>query len=843
MIRFCWIWILFTCSTFFANGNEVIRINQLGYLPQGVKVAVFLSDQTLFLKKFKLVENLTGQVIYEGVPSVADASIWGQKSAYRLDFSSVVRPGGYHLEADRATSPSFAVSSGIYNGTADYILKYMRQQRCGFNPFLDDSCHTADGIVVDHPTKSGKWIDVVGGWHDASDYLQYALTSANAVYQMLFAYRENPTVYKDNYKANGLPGPNGIPDILDEARWGLNWLLKMNPAKDEMYYQVADDRDHRGFRIPTLDTVSYGLGKKFRPVYFVTGKPQGTGTHRNRTTGVASTAAKFSSSFALGAEILGKFDPALAEKLNKKAREAWEFALSDPGVCQTACVVSPYFYEEENYADDMELAAATLYQTSHLEEDQKSAGKWGELEQVTPWMELHRARHYQYYPFVNLGHALLAQSSDSLVSKKFIAFMKQGLTSLQRFSANDPFPIGIPFIWCSNNLVVAAATQARLYRQITGDRQFEQLEAALTDWLFGCNPWGTSMICGLPATGDYPEDPHSAITYWMKQTTYGGLVDGPVYQQIYKSLLGVSLHRADSYAPYQGGIAVYHDDNGDYSTNEPTMDGTASLSYLLSSLEVSDSSQNGSPAGITFDKQGALVRKNLDKKRVFLIFSAHEFGEGGLTIEKSLKKFGAKGSFFFTGDFYRNKQNSQLIKQLIADGHYLGAHSDRHPLYADWVKRDSLLVKEEDFEKDLRSNYKVMKTFGIEAQSARYFLPPYEWYNKSVVTWVSQLGLTTVNFTPGIRSNADYTTPDMPNYRSSEQILNDLKQFESNDPNGLNGALILIHLGTAPQRTDKFYHKLDELLEFLTKKGYLACRIDDNASGNSVTNQHKPNKF
>ena len=105
MIRFCWIWILFTCFTFFANGNEVIRINQLGYLPQGVKVAVFLSDQSLFFKQFKLVENLTGQVIYEGVPSLADASIWGQKSAYSLDFSSVVRPGGYHLEADRATSP------------------------------------------------------------------------------------------------------------------------------------------------------------------------------------------------------------------------------------------------------------------------------------------------------------------------------------------------------------------------------------------------------------------------------------------------------------------------------------------------------------------------------------------------------------------------------------------------------------------------------------------------------------------------------------------------------------------------------------------------------------------
>ncbi len=825
MVRLFGVWMLMICFIFNSFGSDLIRINQMGYLPDGIKIAVFLSDRSVDIKKFKLVDNLTGNLIFEGAPLPVEGSIWGQKSAYRLDFTSVVQQGGYHLEAGDAISPSFSVSASVYKGSADFVLKYLRQQRCGFNPFLKDSCHTSDGIIVDHPTKTGKWLDVTGGWHDASDYLQYTLTSANAVYQMLFAYSENPSVYKDTYLANGLPGSNGIPDILDEARWGLDWLLKMNPAKDEMYYQIADDRDHRGYRLPTLDTVSYGLGKKFRPVYFATGKPQGSGRNRNRTTGVASVAAKFSSSFALGSKIFSTIDPALSSQLKKKAREAWEFALTDPGVCQTACVASPYFYEEENYTDDMELAAATLSQISNLAEDQKAAAKWGEIEQVTPWMEQHRARHYQYYPFVNLGHALLAQSKDTILSAKFAVFMKQGLTTLQKFTSNDPFPIGIPFIWCSNNLVVAAATQARLYRQITGDRQFEKLEAALTDWLFGCNPWGTSMICGLPSFGDYPEDPHSAITYWMKQTTYGGLVDGPVYQEIYKSLIGITLLHADSYKAFQGGKAVYHDDNGDYSTNEPTMDGTASLSFLLSSLEAAD--QRKPLRAQTNDNQGAVVRMNFGEKKIYLIFSAHEFNEGGMAIEKSLGKFGSKGSFFFTGDFYRNKQNSFLIKQLLANGHYLGAHSDRHLLYADWVKRDSTLVKKIDFEIDLKSNYQVMKSFGIIASNAAFFLPPYEWYNQEVISWGNQLGLTTINFTPGIRTNADYTTPDMPNYRSSDQILNDLKMFESKDPNGLNGTMILIHLGTSPKRTDKFYQRLDDLQSYLKNKGYSLCSLNE----------------
>ena len=564
---------------------EVIRINQLGYLPQSVKVAVYFSDQKAEINSFQLIEALSGKVVFKGKSEPADASVWGQQSAYRLNFTSFQGIGRYCLKAGKVVSPSFRISSNVYKGTADFILNYMRQQRCGFNPYLNDSCHTHDGIIVDHPTRTGQRIDVVGGWHDASDYLQYTTTSANAVYQLLFAYQQNPSVYDDQYNASGKPGANGIADILDEARWGLEWLLKMNPAKNEMYNQVADDRDHMGFRLPTADTLGgYGLGK-YRPVYFVTGKPQGLGKYKNRTTGVSSTAAKFSSSFALGASVFKSIDSRFAEKLLSKSVDAWDFAKSDLGNCQTACMVSPYFYEEDNYVDDMELAAATLSPQDRQVDFQKEARYWGELESVTPWMELNRARHYQYYPFVNLGHALLARSSDPLVSAQFSRLMKQGLEQVKKFAGNDPFRIGVPFIWCSNNLVVAAVTQARLYRKITGDGSYEEMEAALTDWLFGCNPWGTSMICGLPADGDYPETPHSSLTYLLKKTTTGGLVDGPVYTSIYKGLIGIQLMKADPYAAFQNGKAVYHDDMGDYSTNEPTMDGTASLSYLLSSLE------------------------------------------------------------------------------------------------------------------------------------------------------------------------------------------------------------------------------------------------------------------
>jgi hypothetical protein len=92
------------------------------------------------------------------------------------------------------------------------------------------------------------------------------------------------------------------------------------------------------------------------------------------------------------------------------------------------------------------------------------------------------------------------------------------------------------------------------------------------------------MVYGLPSNGDTPIDPHSSFTYIAKFPIDGGLVDGPVYTSIFNSLLGLKLADEDEYAPFQSELAVYHDDVGDYSTNEPTMDGTASLIYLLAAM-------------------------------------------------------------------------------------------------------------------------------------------------------------------------------------------------------------------------------------------------------------------
>ena len=577
--------ILLILIHFSVSSAQWIRVNQHGYLPGDFKNAVWLTNQPENIKDFKIIDHSTKRVVFSSKMLVMMGSQGAFKNTCRLNFSSFNKPGTYSIVSGQTESPVFKIGRDVYALAADIPLNYMRQQRCGFNPFLKDSCHRDDGRIIYHPTRTGEKIDATGGWHDASDYLQYVTTSANAIYQMLFAYSQYPNAFGDHYQANGLEGSNGIPDVLDEAKWGLDWLVKMNPDKDTYFNQIADDRDHIGFKLPKNDNVDYGWGKgKDRPVYFCTGEKQGLFKYKNRTTGLASTVGKFASSFSLGADLLASYYPEYAKLLKEKSVDAYNKGIQFPGVCQTAPCGAPYFYEEDNYTDDMQLAAAQIFKSTGETKYLKEAVQFGRMEPITPWMGADSARHYQWYPFINLGHYQLAVQNNVKVSKEFILNMKSGLERVRERAGNDAFMNGIPFIWCSNNLTVALITQCHLYRKLTGDTEFQEMETSMRDWLFGCNPWGKCMIVGMPEDGDYPHYPHSAFTQLYQYHIDGGLVDGPVYTALFKSLKGVHIAGVDKYADFQSDKVVYHDDYADYSTNEPTMDGTASLCYYLAFL-------------------------------------------------------------------------------------------------------------------------------------------------------------------------------------------------------------------------------------------------------------------
>ena len=819
---------MLVAATVIADAASWIRINQLGYLPDAIKVAVLMSEDSITVTEFELVDAYTGKTAYRSANATAHRPLGQMKSACRLDFSDFDIEGAYRIVAAGVESPVFPINTRVWDGTADFVLNYMRQQRCGFNPFQQDSCHVKDAYVRYHPDKEGQRIDVTGGWHDAADLLQYTSTSANAIYQMMLAWQQCPGAFGDHYQSNGLKGANGIPDIIDEIYWGLTWLDKMNPAPGELYNQIADDRDHIGMKLPKDDPADYGWGpNNGRPVYYIDGKPQQRGKYMNATMGAASTAGKFASDFALGAQVLEPFYPEFAHKIASKAAAAYQAGLDKPGNTQTVSVVSPYIYEEDSWVDDMELGAIELYHATSDAKYLTQAVEYGRREPVTPWMGADSARHYQWYPFMNMGHVRVAQEARSdhqpRLYSEFIRNIKAGLDRVKERAAltDHPFMWGVPGIWCSNNLTTALLTQCILYRQLTGDRQYMEMEAALRDWLLGCNPWGTSMIVELPRGGTYPRATHSNYVMEGVGVPTGGLVDGPVYATIFNSLKGVTLAQdkfnkhGNTYDLLQPGDVVYHDNTHDYSTNEPTMDGTASLTFPFSFYEMEGKSASGR---FTWN-EGAIVRGDSDKKQICLVFTADDRADGAERIITTLKRQGIKGAFFFTGRFF--ELYPRVVERLIADGHYVGSHSYGHLLYCSWENRDSLLVSREQFSNDIIKSYEMLGRYGITPRQAPWMIPPYEWHNATVASWTREMGLQLVNFTPGTASSMDYTYPGIEggnSYRDNKWLWDRIMRCEREHT--LNGHLLMIHLGTDERRIEKFYDRLPALIKELKKKGY-----------------------
>ena len=563
-----------------------IRINQIGYLPNESKVAIVFSNSPV-KETFQLLDARSGSAVATVKANRSKAKGWGTFSYfYEVDFTSVSKEGTYQLigQKSKTASLEFNISSSAYSGQTEPLLAFMRQQRCGYNPFLDMVCHQRDGRTMFGPMPDSTYVDVSGGWHDAGDQLKYLITSSYATGHMLMAYELFPKRFADETNALGQPGQNQMADVLDEAKWGLDWILKMHPAPDQLFHQVADDRDHLGWKMPDNDPSDYGWGpNSYRVAYFATGEPQGLMKYKSEATGIANLAGRSAAAMARGARIWKEHldDESFAADCLDAAKSLYALGKQKEGFQQGNSYGAPYRYTEQTWTDDMEWGAAELYKTTGEKAYLKDAKKYARMAGTEGWTVLDTAAHYQYYPFINMGHFVLYDLVEPAFQDTLASYYRAGIDFTLRKAVKNPYNIGIPFIWCSNNLLTSLAAQIILYEKMTGDLQYHDYLVAQRDWLFGRNPWGTTMFTGMPEGGEYPLDVHTSVWAMTKKEVPGGLVDGPLFGSIYYKMLAVELSEPDEFAAFQNPFVVYHDDIGDYSTNEPTMDGTAGSMIMM----------------------------------------------------------------------------------------------------------------------------------------------------------------------------------------------------------------------------------------------------------------------
>lgn len=582
--------LLLTCLSLFAATNEVhLRVNQIGFSPNDVKTAVLLAKEPVS-GGFQVISE-SGEKIFAGTMEPLPDQRWGHYPFHaELDFSKLQKPGKYFIQIADNKSLPFEIRNDAYSPLPDQLLGFMHQQRCGYNPYLDAVCHSFDGRTAYGPMTNGTYMNCVGGWHDAGDQLQYLITSSTATAQLLLAYQladeKQKGGFADRFNDLGQPVANGIPDILDEAKWGLDWMLRLHPAPDHLYHQIADDRDHAGWRLPQNENVDYGWGPgKERVVYFADGKPQGLQKYKSESTGVANLAGRYAAAMSLAYQVW-KDHPRLsgfAKTCLQAGVEVYEMGRAKEGVQQGNSYKAPYRYEEGTWADDMEWGAAELYRVTREKRYLSEAKRYAELAANDTWMPHAQTKHYQYYPFLNIGHFRLYDLVDRDFKKVLAGYYREGIEQCIARGGKNPYRIGVPFIWCSNNLTAALVTHCLLYQRMTGDTRYREFTANQRDWLLGRNPWGYSMFTAVGPVA--PTDVHLFPNKLLKKIVPGGLVDGPVYERIFKSLLGVTITLPDPLASFQDERAVYHNDFQDYSTNEPTMDGTVQAILMFALLD------------------------------------------------------------------------------------------------------------------------------------------------------------------------------------------------------------------------------------------------------------------
>ncbi|MGN0613976.1 MAG: glycoside hydrolase family 9 protein [Porcipelethomonas sp.] len=526
-----------------------IVVNQVGYKPDDKKIAVFRgvgSD-----KSFSVADAATGAVVYTGelygetVNSNADETDW------LGDFSSVDTPGKYYIKCgDLDNSYTFEIGDNVYSNLLDSSVRMLYLQRCGIT--ISDSdfghvpCHTETAKVYG----TSEYIDVSGGWHDAGDYGRYTVPAAKTVADLLNAYSANPEMFSDS---TGIPeSGNGTPDILDEARCGLEWMLKMQTSDGGVYHKVTCE-SFPGYVMPEMETDELIV------------------------TPVSSTAtADFCAATAMGYEFYKDIDIQFAEKCLAASQKAWSYLEANPDFNFTnPDDITTGEYGDRTDLDERYWAAAQLYRSTGGEK-YKTA-----LEGMSAKTGMDWATVGDYGNIAIVGMEGIDKTS-SIYTRAKDSILSQAAVFLSR-TESSPYGVALTtFNWGSNMTVSNAGVILGLAAQLSDDSSYMDAAKSNLSYLLGKNPNGVCYVTGFGTVS--PENPHHRPSMAQNKAMKGMLVGG------------VNSAKEDSAAKaYLAGVApakCYVDHSESYSTNEITTYWNSPLIYLMAVSEDGAGSQN-----------------------------------------------------------------------------------------------------------------------------------------------------------------------------------------------------------------------------------------------------------
>lgn len=547
-----------------AEFSDTIRVNQLGYLPGRHKAATIQSADTNAVSFRIMTDDATQPVTrFKGQLGPATPYQPARETVRRADFTAFNEPGTYRLWVGNSCSYPFTISPSIYKELAPAALKFFYYSRCSTalpEPFAGKwhrPMALADDAVVVHQSAAskqrpaGSTIAAPGGWFDAGDYNKYSVNTAVSTHALLALHEAYPTT---TLNADIPESADAVPDLLNEALWSIQWLLKMQDPSDGGVYHKLSAENFCAMDCPPhqLTATRYVLQK------------------------TTASSLDFAAVMAQASRIYANYEsvfPGLSQRCLKQARKAWAWAQRHPHT---------FFQQQEGFntglyrchdgaIDEWYWAATELFITT----GEKQFLKKHPIKRI--WIG--NPRWGQTTPHAAISLILNREKLDHRDLKglfeRFTAYTDELLTNALAHGAAYETAI-TRFPWGSNSVVMNQAMMTMVAHHLTGDSKYLDFSIHQLDFVLGRNPLNRCFVTGFGHKRCMNIHHRPSASDGVREPIPGMLVSGPTPYHT-----NDAGHKA---YPTRIPALCYIDDERSYSTNEVAINWNAPLVYVLGAI-------------------------------------------------------------------------------------------------------------------------------------------------------------------------------------------------------------------------------------------------------------------
>jgi len=537
-----------------------IKVDQVGYLTAATKVAVVAASA----EKFTVRRASDGSIAFSGMLGGRLKNANSGDVVRLADFSALRASGTYYLEIPGVgRSWTFKIDPNVYLRAYYLVMRGFYGQRCGtavdlskeFPGYSHPACH----LKAAYAASSGRQGEVndPGGWHDAGDYGRYLPSSAIATGTLLWTWE----MFGARLQGISLDIPesgNGVPDILNEARWNLEWMLHMQDRDGGVWHKQTSEQFAR-LVAPDEDAL---------PSEII-----GTGASPYKSTCASADLAAVA---ATAARVYQPLDPDFSNRNLNSARKAWQWAERNPKVIfRNPPGVTTGEYGDRECADERLWAAAELWRTTgeaqyhryfianyaHYLKSLVSppTENWASLAPMALWRYSLAEREDRDVAAVRRIRSAMIRAANVIVMRTRKNPYRASMT------AHD-------YVWGSNGVAANYGMQLLVTNAMAPDTAYAEAALDNLHYLLGRNTFSLSWVTQL---GEHPfRHPHHrpSISH-PNAAPWPGLLSG-----------GPNANRQDPVLktlPDLPPAKVYRDDQGSYSSNEVAINWQAMLAFLL----------------------------------------------------------------------------------------------------------------------------------------------------------------------------------------------------------------------------------------------------------------------